>query len=182
MNTWFVVHSKPRQESEAQRQLERQGYPVYLPRLCLPRLRRARWHDVTEPLFPRYLFVGLNVGEQSLAPIRSTRGVACVLRFGDHYAEVPATLLDTLRQRANPEGLHTLNTAPFHPGARVRIVAGPFEGLEAVFDKESGPDRARVLLEVLGSTTAMTLAKAHMVPVAISATRTNATHLARQHQ
>jgi hypothetical protein len=42
-----------------------------------------------------------------------------------------------------------------------------------------------VLLEVLGSTTAMTLAKAHMVPVAISAsaTRTNATHPARhQHQ
>lgn len=164
MNTWFVVHTKPRQEGEAQLQLERQGYPVYLPRLCLPRLRRSRWRDVTEPLFPRYLFVALEKGEQSLAPIRSTRGVSAVLRFGDRYAEVPTTLVEALRLRANAEGLHTLNVATFEKGAKVRIIAGPFEGLEAVFDKESGPDRARVLLEVLGATAPVTLPTAHMIP------------------
>jgi transcriptional antiterminator RfaH len=164
MNTWFVVHTKPRQEAVAQAQLERQGYPVYFPRLCLPRLRRSRWSDVIEPLFPRYLFVGLEVGEQPLAPVRSTRGVSSVLRFGDRYAEVPKSLIEALRNRADESGLHVLADSGFRKGDRVNIIAGPFEGFEAVFESETGADRVRVLLEVLGAAASVTLPMACMVP------------------
>ena len=72
---WYLVHTRPRQEEVAREHLERQGYGVYLPRLQLPRRRRGHWHDVIEPLFPRYLFAGARRNEQSLHPIRSTRGV-----------------------------------------------------------------------------------------------------------
>jgi len=164
MSTWFVVHTKPRQEAVAQAQLERQGYPVYFPRLCLPRLRRSRWSDVIEPLFPRYLFVGLEVGEQALAPIRSTRGVSTVLRFGDRYAEVPMALVDALRKRADESGMHVLADPGFHKGDRLHIIAGPFHGFEAVFESAAGADRVRVLLEVLGAASSVTLPMACMVP------------------
>jgi transcriptional antiterminator RfaH len=164
MKTWFVLHTKPRQEAVAQAQLERQGYPVYYPRLCLPRLRRSRWSDVIEPLFPRYLFVGLEVGEQAMAPVRSTRGVSAVLRFGDRYAEVPAALIEALRDRADESGLHVLADSGFRKGDRLHIIAGPFEGFDAVFECERGADRARVLLEFLGASTAVTLPKGFIVP------------------
>ena len=164
MSTWFVVHTKPRQEAVAQAQLARQGYPVYVPRLRLPRLRRSRWSDVIEPLFPRYLFVGLEVGEQPLAPIRSTRGVSTVLRFGDRYAEVPMALIDALRDRADESGLHVLADRGFHKGDRLHIIAGPFQGFEAVFESAAGADRVRVLLEVLGAAASVTLPMACMVP------------------
>ena len=164
MSTWFVVHTKPRQEAVAQIQLERQGYPVYFPRLCLPRLRRSRWSETVEPLFPRYLFVGVQVGDQALAPIRSTRGVSSVLRFGDRYAEVPPALINSLRERANESGLHVLADTGFHKGDRLHIIAGPFEGFEAVFESDTGADRVRVLLEVLGAAASVTLPKAFMVP------------------
>jgi transcriptional antiterminator RfaH len=164
MGTWFVVHTKPRQESVAQEQLERQGYPVYFPRLSLPRLRRSRWSDVVEPLFPRYLFVRVEVGEQALTPIRSTRGVCSVLRFGDRYAEVPPSLVASLRARANEAGLHVLSDLGLRRGDRLHIIAGPFEGFEAVFESQIGADRVRVLLEVLGAAASVTLPKACMVP------------------
>ena len=164
MSTWFVVHTKPRQEAVAQAQLERQGYPAYFPRLCLPRLRRSRWSDVIEALFPRYLFVGLEVGRQALAPIRSTRGVCTVLRFGDRYAEVPMALIDALRDRADESGMHVLADSGFDKGDRLYIIAGPFQGLEAVFESAAGADRVRVLLEVLGAAASVTLPKACMVP------------------
>lgn len=164
MSTWFVVHTKPRQEAVAQRHLERQGYPVYFPRLSLPKLRRHRWADVVEPLFPRYLFVSVEVGEQALTPIRSTRGICSVLRFGERYAEAPRVLIDGLMARANADGLHVLHDAGLRQGDRLHIIAGPFEGFEAVFESESGAERAKVLLEVLGRTTAVTLPKRFLVP------------------
>jgi len=165
MGTWFVVHTKPRQEAVAQDQLLRQGYPVYLPRLSLPRLRRGRWSESVEPLFPRYLFVEVDVGEQALAPVRSTRGVTAVLKFGDQYAQVPPALIEALRGRANPAGLHVLAPSGLRAGDRLHIIAGPFEGFEAVFECERGVDRARVLLDVLGRSTSVTLPTAFVVPV-----------------
>ncbi len=164
MSTWFVVHTKPRQEAVAQAQLERQGYPVYFPRLRLPRLRRSRWADVVEPLFPRYLFVSVEVGEQALAPVSSTRGVSAVPRFGARYAEAPALLIDRLRAREDAAGLHVLADARLAPGDRLTVIAGPFEGFEAVFQASSGTERARVLLEVLGRLTEVTLPRGYLVP------------------
>ncbi len=164
MSTWFVVHTKPRQEAEARAQLERQGYPVYFPQLRLPRLRRSRWAEVVEPLFPRYLFVAVEVGEQALAPVGSTRGVSAVLRFGPRYAEAPPELVATLRARENQDGLHVLADSALARGDRLRVLAGPFEGFEAVFEAHSGPERARVLLEVLGRQTEVTLPRGYLVP------------------
>ena len=31
LKSWYLVYTKPRQEQTARHQLERQGYPVYLP-------------------------------------------------------------------------------------------------------------------------------------------------------
>ena len=162
---WYLVHARPRQEAVAAGHLERQGYGVYLPRLKLPRLRRARWHDLVEPLFPRYLFAGVRPAEQCIHPIRSTRGVAALVRSGDRYVPVPRDLLTSLCDRADEDGFHQLTIEDLAPGDRVRIVAGPFSGLEAVFQSRQGTDRVRVLLELIGATTAAMLPAGLVVPV-----------------
>jgi transcriptional antiterminator RfaH len=162
---WYLVHARPRQEHVAAEHLERQGYAVYLPRLRLPRLRRSRWHDSLEPLFPRYLFAGVRGAEQSVHPIRSTRGVAALVRYGDRYRPVPHQLIASLRARADAEGLHHLHPAELAQGDRVRIVAGPFAGLEAVFQQRQGGDRVRVLLEIIGAAISATLPVGLVVPV-----------------
>ncbi|MFM1886742.1 MAG: hypothetical protein RL026_1899 [Pseudomonadota bacterium] len=147
---WYVVHAKPRQEALAETRLAEQGYEVYLPRLQRPRRRHARWQDVIEPLFPRYLFVGLRQGEQSMTPIRSTPGVATLVRFGADYATVPPQLLAALRSREQ-QGLHRLQCdAALQPGDLVRVEEGAFAGLTGIFHAARGEDRALVLLDILG--------------------------------
>jgi len=46
---------------------------------------------------------------------------------------------------------------PFNQGDKVRLIAGPFAGIEAVFDMPRGEDRAQVLLELLGKVQRLTV-------------------------
>ena len=96
-----------------------------------------------------------HTGGQVLGPVRSTTGVTSVVRFGSSYATVPDQLIRVLQTRADPEtGLHRVPPpAPPTPGSTVKIADGPFDGLEGVFECESGEDRAVVLLNMLGRNT-----------------------------
>lgn len=89
MHQWYTVQSKPRQEAVAAEHLLRQGYETYLPQIRLKKHRRKQWVDVTEPLFLRYLFIKVDADQQSLAPVRSTVGVAGLVRFGHLLRPVP---------------------------------------------------------------------------------------------
>jgi transcriptional antiterminator RfaH len=152
MDHWYLVHTKPSGEATAQRNLLRQGYEVYFPRLVRSGVRGGRRRQLVGALFPRYLFVRLNEGVQALAPVNSSKGVAAVVRFGAEYARVPERVVRDLRGRADPEsGLHRLRgEEELFRGATVRVISGPFEGLEGVFERRTGAERVTVLLTLLG--------------------------------
>ena len=145
---WYVVATRPRQESVARDHLTRQGYRVLLPEIGLKKRHKNRWVAVVEPLFPGYLFVQIAFGQDDAAPIRSTRGCRDLVRFGKHHPPVPAMVLNALMGlAASVKECGPLFTA----GETVRIENGPFAGLTAVFDMPKGDDRAQVLLEMLGN-------------------------------
>jgi transcriptional antiterminator RfaH len=152
MLRWYVIHTKPACEGVALENLNRQRYTAYLPRVVQTLRRGGRRLERIGALFPRYLFLRLNEGEQTLAPVASTVGVAAVVRFGTRYAIVPDQVIADLQSRADPAtGLHRLNCGrKLMPGAAVRVRLGPFDGLEGVFDREAGVDRVVVLLRLLG--------------------------------
>ena len=166
MLRWYLVRTKPNAEATALRNLERQRYEAYLPRLSQSLPWRGQWRERVVPLFPGYLFLGLDEGRQALAPVHSTQGVAGVVRFGASYAIVPEGILRDLRARANPAtGLHCLALPErLASGAPVRIVAGPFDGLEGVFQRETGDDRAIVLLSLLGQSVSVGVPVGNVVP------------------
>jgi transcriptional antiterminator RfaH len=149
MASWYLIRTKPAREALAQANLARQGYRVYFPQIA------GAIPGCGSPLFPRYLFINLDVRSQALGPVRSTVGVANVVRFSDEYAVVPDSVIDELRRRADPKtGEHHLSvTAEIAPGSPVRIVRGVFARLEGVFQRKSGDARVIVLLSVLGRRT-----------------------------
>ena len=151
---WYAVATKVRDEAVAKANLERQDYQVFLPTISLKKRRRGRWTPVTEPLFPGYLFVSLALGADDPAPIRSTVGCIGLVRFGQTHTPVPSTLIAALR--ATSEGPIDA-PSPFKQGDKVRLIAGPFAGIEAVFDMPRGEDRAQVLLELLGKVQRLTV-------------------------
>ena len=157
---WYVVATKTREEEKARVNLERQGYSVFLPKLSLKKRRKGHWQVVTESLFPGYLFVALELGEDDPAPIRSTVGCIGLVRFAHAYTPVPGELIESL-QAIESETNDV--EAPFKPGDKVRFVSGPFAGIEAVFDMARGGERAQVLLQLLGKQQRITVGIDEMI-------------------
>ena len=153
---WYTVATKSRDEAVAKANLERQGYEVFLPTIGLKKRRRGRWTLVVEPLFPGYLFVSLVMGADDPAPIRSTLGCVGLVRFGHTYSPVPGEIIATLQASASVAVSGDADQ-PFTTGDKVRLVSGPFAGIEAVFDMARGADRARILLELLGKVQRVTV-------------------------
>jgi transcriptional antiterminator RfaH len=166
MTRWYVVYTKTQAEATARAHLSRQGFDVYFPRV-LQKIRRAgRWIEQVSPLFPRYLFAGLEEQRQALAPVRSTVGVVGVVKFGAQYTTVPESVLRDLRSRADPEsGLHRLQQpAGLVAGSPVQIASGPFSGLEAAFERAVGSERVLVLLNVLGTSVSVRMPVDALIP------------------
>ena len=151
MNTWYLVYTKPRKEAVAEINLQRQDFETYLPWYKHVVQQRGTWKEITEPLFPRYLFLRTDPNQQTVAPIRSTLGVSTLVSFGHQLMPVPDGVIDALRQNADPNtGVRTAPQQSFKKGEILAITAGPFEGLQGVFDAASGEARVAILLEILG--------------------------------
>jgi len=164
MRTWSVVFTKPRQEAVARENLARQAFLPYLPMLKQPKRLRGRWVEVVEPLFPRYLFVALDFGVQDLSPIRSTLGVVDLVRFGPEPATMPEGIVESLMAAEDPAAAcHLVRAEPFQKGDRVTIAAGPFAGVEAIFEAPTGKGRVAVLLDLLGRVSRVQIDRNHIV-------------------
>ncbi len=148
MKSWYLIHTKPRQELLAEENLERQGYETYLPMAEVRRKRRGRTVRVIDPMFPRYLFIHLSDETDDWRPIRSTLGVAALVKFGEEPARIPDQLIDVLRNRETDSGYHKLEPKAVTKGTPVRIAEGPFEGFEGIYQCRSGKERVVLLLKV----------------------------------
>ena len=159
---WYLVHTKPRQEKCALENLERQGFQCYMPTFSAEKLRRGAVLVADEPLFPRYVFIRLGLGQsaQSWAPIRSTRGVSRLVSFGSEPAKVSDGLIEAFRaQEAAAKGTyHPL----FEPGERVRLTEAPFAEVEGIYQMADGDRRAMVLIELLSKLVRVQVASASL--------------------
>ncbi len=143
---WYVVQSKPGQAEKAAQELRNQGFEVFLPLVKVEKLKRGKRVEQEEPLFPGYLFIELSEVASNWRPIRSTRGVARVITFGNQPAVVPDDVVEQLRDSLKQQAeMRTLE-----PNQPVRITEGPFANLNAVFTEYDGEKRAFLLLELLG--------------------------------
>lgn len=150
IKNWFVVYTKPRQESRALENLERQGYATYCPYIFTEKIRRHRWCKIMEPLFPRYLFIQLCVGVDNFSQIRSTFGVMGMVQFGHKPAMLANSTIDYIRDQENDERANSLALSEWKSGDELEIIDGPLKGLKGVFQKKSGTERVSLLMCLLG--------------------------------
>lgn len=151
MESWYLIQTKPRQEYLARENLERQGYRTYLPIAPVRRRKGGRTFSSPGPMFPRYLFIHLNEGIDDWGPIRSTLGVAKLVKFGMVPARIPDGLINTLMTREDAQGVQVLPSRVFKAGDRVRVTEGLFEGYEAVVQAKTARERILVLMNIIES-------------------------------
>ena len=140
--SWYLLFSKPRQEARAQMNLSQQGYSVFLPTLLAEKIVSGHKVDGQEPLFPRYLFIRLDDVQSNWLPVRSTLGVAQLVRFGDKYCRVPDGLVQGLM------GAEQQRRNLLCSGDTVRVTEGPFKGLEGIYHQPDGCQRVLVLMQL----------------------------------
>jgi transcriptional antiterminator RfaH len=158
MESWYVVHTKPRQEKRAERNLQLQGFHCYLPQIQKTRKRRGKRYLAIEALFPRYLFLRLNLFQDNVAPIRSTLGVSGLVHFGWQLPTMPESLIAKLLNATDPtSGLIKIPEHDFVKGERVIIEDGPLAGMEGIFQAATGKERVIILLDILGRQNAVTV-------------------------
>jgi transcriptional antiterminator RfaH len=148
MKRWYVVHTQACQEARAEVNLQRQGFEVWLPLIRRAR-RHARRIDSITPLFPRYLFVRLNVTSEHWRSINGTFGVVRLLCNGDTPLVVPTGLVEEIMERYDEAGTVIGPRRPLVVGEPVKVAMGRFD-LEGLFETRSGQDRVVLLVQLLG--------------------------------
>src|SRR5262245_28488387 len=123
---WFAVQTHAHSEAKAAGHLTCQGFSAYLPRYLKRRRHARRVEIVAVPLFPRYLFVKVDMMCQRWRAIHSTIGVTRLVCNGDQPASVPDVVVDAIKRRENGEGFVQLEHRRFEPGAQVQITDGAF--------------------------------------------------------
>jgi transcriptional antiterminator RfaH len=145
------VQSHPHGENKAVSHLNRQGFETYLPLYQKRRRHARRTEMITAPLFPRYLFVAVDMAAQRWLSIQSTIGVSKLVCNGSVPAPVPAGVVDALKYREDENGLFVFDARPrFAPGDSVRIVDGAFASCLGRFEGLRAGERVAVLLDLLG--------------------------------
>jgi transcriptional antiterminator RfaH len=148
---WYVAQTQVHSELKASQHLARQGFDIYLPRYLKPRRHARRIDRVAAPLFPRYLFVSIDLATQRWYSIKSTIGVSTLITDGDRPLAVPDGVIEGLRAREDSSGWVQLDRRPrFNPGDKIRVRDGAFSDCLGLFEGISGEQRATILLELLG--------------------------------
>jgi transcriptional antiterminator RfaH len=148
---WYVVQTQINAEAKAARNLLRQGFEIYLPRYLKRRSHARKIEKVAAPLFPRYMFVSIDIATQRWRSVQSTFGVSHLVLNGSDPAPVAGTIIDQLKAREDANGFVKLDQrAKFAIGEKVRVLAGVFAENFGLFDGMADRDRVAILLDLLG--------------------------------
>ncbi|MGB1290332.1 MAG: transcription/translation regulatory transformer protein RfaH [Porticoccaceae bacterium] len=148
MKGWFLVQTKPQQETRALENLQQQGVNAFCPQVLVEKLSRGKRKVSKEVLFPNYLFVEFDQEAVSALSINYTRGVNRIVSFGNVPSQVPDQLISQLKERIDQSDQNMITELP-EKGENLEVLDGPFRGLNAIFSQIDGDSRAIVLITIL---------------------------------
>lgn len=151
MKRWYAAYTQAQAELRAAGHLRRQGFDSYLP-LCRRIQRHARREEaVLRPLFPRYVFVALNLDTDRWRSVNGTIGVSRLVCHGERPAALPDGVVEDLRISEIDEGVVPLSLLVlFDPGARLRVLDGAFTGQIGIYHDMTEAERVVLLFNLIG--------------------------------
>jgi transcription antitermination factor NusG len=149
---WYAVYTRHQHEKVVADVIARKGIEVFLPTYEV----HSRWADRTKilqrPLFPCYVFVQADVRMRRLA-ILETAGVHFIVG-GGRPEEIPAREIESIKRAIDNQ--FSCEPFPFlSVGDRVRIKAGPLEGIEGFLVRKKNDYRLVLSVEMLQKSVAV---------------------------
>lgn len=149
---WCALYTRPRHEKAVAKALTAKGFVAFLPLYSAPRQWKDRTKVVMLPLFSCYVFVQRCFDRH--LEIVSTAGVHGFVSCAGLPARIPQREIDCIRQVVE----RSIKIEP-HPflrcGDRVRVNAGPLEGIEGILVRKKNFSRLVLTVELLGKSAAV---------------------------
>lgn len=145
---WYLVVTKPHKEQLAETTLRNLSIETFFPLFKKPKTNFKKEQSLLEPLFPGYLFVRFDFEIQFRA-VNFARGVRSVVTFGGVSPPVDDSIIESIQARIKNGFLAEDPELP-KPGQVVKISRGPFNGIDAIFERGmSDQHRVMVLLQTV---------------------------------
>lgn len=160
---WYPVYTKARAEKKAFDALTQKGILVYLP--LHKQLRqwsdRKKWVEM--PLIPSYLFVKISAGQ--MADVLMCNGVSRFIYFSSKIAAIPERQINNLKLLlANFSEIEVIEQ-DFEPGQRVRVKAGPLQGLQGELISWHSTQRLLVRIDYITQSILIQISPAFLEPL-----------------
>jgi transcriptional antiterminator RfaH len=144
-NEWCIIHSKPKQDFCAEKNLKLLGIKVYLP-VYLKKIKKNKIKvDRISPLFSGYLFAQFDIHE-FYQKVKYTKGVKNILGYNEYLWTISDDKIQDIKSRES-NGIVLLRKREdlFRKGDRILVDEGDFEGWTGIFQEEL-PDRERAII------------------------------------
>lgn len=165
-SNWFACWTRSRAEKRVKEWMDQREIEAFLPLVQKERQWADRKKRVPFPLFPGYLFVRLPlwriqevVRTPSVVTIVGTNGRPCPVR-GQEIESVRVLVEGVNRTGILPSPADFLEN-----GDRVRVIEGPFEGMEGILLEGAGKPRVVVQLKAIRQAVRVELDRSFLRPV-----------------
>lgn len=162
---WYVVHTYSGHENKVAETLKQRAetlgltdkiISVLIPTQEKIQIKRGQRKTVHEKIFPGYMLVQMELGDDSWLAVRTTQGVTGFVGVGSKPTALPKHEVEAIRKymtQAAPQ-----YKADYVEGEAIRIVDGPFNdflGTVSAIDEEKG--KVEVLVNIFGRETPVQL-------------------------
>ena len=148
---WYACYTRARHEKQVETQPRQRGVDSYLPLVQQVRQWSDRKKAVQFPLFPSYVFGRFTLSE--VHAVLTTPGVSTIVRANGYPTPIPSGDLDNVKKFVAALAELGLEPDPrpfLTEGQWVRVLEGPFEGVEGVVVERRGRKRVLVGLAAIG--------------------------------
>lgn len=142
---WNVLHVKPRREKKVAEHCEHLNIEYYLPLRQETKVYQRRKVTVSKPVFPGYVFAAF--GDEGRLSLLKTNSLVRVLQPTDESGLVHELAQVRAALAVDP----TLGaTAALKKGRIVRILGGPFRGIEGRIEMLKGQAMVCLNVDMIG--------------------------------
>ena len=161
---WFVVQSQPHKELYAAGHLANQQFRNYVPRLWKTVRHARRKRTVLAPLFPRYLFIILDLEHDAWRSVLGTFGVTSLIMDSGRPKPVPDGVVEAIAATTGQDGSVGFADG-IEIGSQVQVLSGPLAEQIGRVARLDDKGRAAILLELMGAERLVTAPVSALLPV-----------------
>ncbi|MBD3225537.1 MAG: UpxY family transcription antiterminator [Caldithrix sp.] len=144
MEKWYAIYTRPKHENKVYDQLVEKDIEAFLPLVPRIRIWKDRKKKLMMPMFTSYLFAYFDY--KNRFDVLHCKGVVKIVNFRGKPAVVPEWQISSLKRMLEfPDQIVVENYV--RPGEIVRVIAGPFFGMQGMVKEIRGTNRLVVSID-----------------------------------